>query len=233
MPQRATRDRFFSVHSERRKLASSVQLRNHFAPLPNFAGNATRADLIYGRLSSPNVMKWFERTSTGSAFGGFSEWSSDAGNAGDIFLTGDVNNDGRADLVYGRIEASKQVTWFVRLSDGSNFGGFSTWADDAGDAGDSFRLADVNNDGRADLVYGRPLDSKTVRWFVRKSNGSSFGNFSTWADDAGDIGDLFYVADVDHDKKADLVYSRAISSTQAASSDRSRPGTTTPATRAI
>ena len=215
MSQRATRDRFFSVHSERRILASAMQLRNHFAPLANAnGGDPKRADLLYGRLSSPNVMKWFERNSNGSAFGGFSEWSSDAGNAGDIFLTGDVNNDGRADLVYGRIEAPKQVTWFVRLSNGTGFGGFTEWASDAGDSGDTFRLADVNNDGRADLVYGRALDAKTVRWFVRKSNGSSFGNFSTWIDDAGDVGDLFYTADIDHDGDADLVYARAISNTE-------------------
>jgi hypothetical protein len=215
MEQRATSDRFFSVHSERRLLASALQLRNHFAPLANLnGGSGPFADLTYGRLSSPNVMKWFTRLSSGSAFGGFTEWSGDAGNAGDIFLTGDVNNDGRADLVYGRIESSTQVTWFVRKSNGSGFGDFSTWADDAGNSGDTFRLADVNNDGRADLVYGRALDSTTVRWFVRKSNGSSFGNFTTWADDAGDVGDLFFLADADADGDADLVYSRAISSTQ-------------------
>ncbi|MBV8516194.1 MAG: VCBS repeat-containing protein [Acidobacteria bacterium] len=215
MPQRATRDRFFSVHSERRVLESAVQLRNHFAPLANLDGDAgKKADLTYGRLSSPNVMQWFERNSSGSAFGNFTTWAPDAGNAGDIFLTGDVNNDGRADLVYGRIEATNQVTWFVRLSNGSGFGDFTTWAEDAGDSGDIFRLADVNNDGRADLVYGRPLDENTVRWFVRKSNGSSFGNFTTWAEDAGDVGDLFFVADVDKDKKADLVYARAVSPTE-------------------
>ena len=211
--QRA-RDRFFSAHSERRILASAVQLRNHFAPLANVNGGSARADLTYGRLSSPNTMKWFTRLSGGAAFGGFSEWSGDAGNAGDIFLTGDVNDDGRADLVYGRVESPTQVTWFVRLSNGSGYGGFSEWAADAGDAGDTFRLADVNNDGRADLVYGRALDPTTVRWFVRKSNGSSFGNFTTWADDAGDVGDLFFLADVDHDDDADLVYSRVISATE-------------------
>jgi hypothetical protein len=212
---RATRHRFFSVHSERRLLASQVQLRNHFAPLPNFSGTVTKAaDLVYGRLSSPNTVKWFERGSTGSAFGGFSQWSADAGNAGDIFLTGDVNNDGLADLVYGRIMSPTQVTWFVRLSSGSGFGGFTQWAADAGDAGDVFRLADVDGDGRADLVYGRPLSATTVRWFVRKSNGSKFGDVTTWVGDAGDIGDLFFVADVDHDKKADLVYGRVISPSQ-------------------
>jgi hypothetical protein len=213
--ERATRDRFFSAHSERRVLASAVQLRNHFAPLANLnGGGGPFADLTYGRLSSPNVMKWFTRLSSGSDFFNFTEWAADAGNAGDIFLTGDVNNDGRADLVYGRIESSTQVTWFVRKSNGSGYGSFSEWAADAGDSGDIFRLADVNNDGKADLVYGRPLDATTVRWFVRKSDGSNFGNFTTWADDAGDVGDLFFLADVDKDGDADLVSSRATSATE-------------------
>jgi FG-GAP-like repeat len=213
--QRATRDRFFSVHSERRILASAVQLRNHFAPLANInGGSGPFADLAYGRLSSPTVTKWYARLSSGSAFGGWSEWSADAGDAADIFLTGDVNNDGRADLVYGRIHASTQVTWYVRLSNGSGFGDYSVWSADAGDAGDTFRLADVDDDGRADLVYGRALDSTTVRWYVRKSNGSSFGSYSVWANDAGDVGDLFFLADADDDGDADLVYSRAITSTQ-------------------
>jgi len=213
--QKATLDRFFSVHSERRVLASALQLRNHFAPLANLnGGKGPYADLTYGRLSSPNVMKWYARLSSGSDFFGWSEWSAHAGNAGDIFLTGDVNNDDRADLVYGRIVSSTQVAWYARKSNGSDFGGYNEWSADAGDAGDIFRLADVDSDGRADLVYGRPLDSNTVRWFVRKSNGFGFGNVSIWAEDAGNVGDLFFLADADGDGDADLVYSRATSKTK-------------------
>ena len=211
MEAMATNDRFFSKHSERRKLASTVQLRNHFAPLANVnGGKGPYADLTYGRLSSPDVMKWYVRVSTGSDFAGYYEWSDNAGNAADIFLTGDVHNDGRADLVYGRIQSSTQVSWYVRKSNGNDFSGYNEWASDAGDAGDIFRLADVNKDGQADLVYGRPIDKKTVKWFVRKSNGASFGNVETWADDAGNIGDLFFLADADTDGDADLIYSRAV-----------------------
>jgi hypothetical protein len=214
--QRASRDRFFSPHSERRVLASALQLRNHFVPLANLdeTTDKSKADLTYGRLSSPSTMQWYARTSGGSAFGNFSEWSGDAGDAGDIFLTGDVDGDKRADLIYGRVKSSTQVTWYVRLSNGSGFGNYSVWSADGGDAGDIFRLADVDKDGRADLVYGRAINSGTVRWYVRKSDGASFGSVSTWASDAGDVGDLFFVADVDKDKRADLVYSRAVSETQ-------------------
>jgi FG-GAP-like repeat len=212
--QRATRDRYFSPHAERRLLASAVQPRNHFAPLANLNGGSGRADLTYGRLSSPNTIKWYARMSSGSAFGNYSEWSADAGDAADIFLTGDVDKDGLADLVYGRIQSSKQVTWYVRISDGSGFGNYATWANDAGDAGDIFRLADVDADGRADLVYGRAINQTTMRWYVRKSDGNSFGSYSIFANDAGDVGDLFFVANVDKDPRADLVYARAVAPTQ-------------------
>lgn len=213
--ERASRDRFFSPHSERRVLASALQLRNHFAPLANFDDTEKpRADLTYGRLAAPNTVQWFGRMSSGSAFGNFSEWSGDGGDAGDIFLTGDVDGDKRADLVYGRVKSSMQVTWYVRLSNGSGFGNYSVWSADGGDAGDVFRLGDVDGDGKADLVYGRAINSGTVRWYVRKSDGNKFGSNSIFASDAGDVGDLFFVANVDKDKKADLVYARAVGPTQ-------------------
>ncbi|HVE72721.1 MAG TPA: FG-GAP-like repeat-containing protein [Thermoanaerobaculia bacterium] len=213
--ERASRDRFFSPHSERRVLASALQLRNHFAPLANLdETEKPKADLTYGRLASPNTVQWFGRMSSGDAFGNFSEWSGDAGDAGDIFLTGDVDEDGRADLVYGRVKSPTQVIWYVRLSNGNGFGKYSVWSADAGDAGDIFRLADVDGDGKADLVYGRAINPGTVRWYVRKSDGNSFGSYSIFASDAGDVGDLFFVANVDKDKKADLVYARAIGETQ-------------------
>jgi hypothetical protein len=159
-------------------------------------------------------VKWYTRLSSGSAFGDYSQWSANAAAEAAMVLTGDVNDDGRADLVYGYIESSTQVSWSVRLSNGSGFGNYSEWIADAGDAGDVFRLADVNDDGRADLVVGRALDSTTVLWYVRPSNGSGFGNASTWADDGGNVGDLFFLADVDNDQDADLVYSRAVAATQ-------------------
>jgi hypothetical protein len=213
---KATLDRFFSPHSERRVLAGTLQLRNHFAPLANVdeTSSTSRADLTYNRLSSPSTVQWFARMSSGSAFGSFSEWSADAGDAGDMFFTADVNDDNRADLVYGRILSTTQVAWYVRISNGSGFGPYTVWAGDAGDAGDIFRLADVDADGRADLVYGRAINPTTMRWYVRKSDGNSFGSYSIFSYDAGDVGDLFFVADVDKGKKADLVYARAVTSTQ-------------------
>jgi hypothetical protein len=214
MTERATRDRFFSVHASRRMLGARVQQKNHWDVMGNYNGGAGWTDLAYGRVLSPTVMRWYVRLSTGSTFGSYSTWATDAGDAGDIFLTGDVNGDGRSDLVYGRIVSSSQVVWYVRRSNGTGFGTWEVWSSDAGDAGDIFRLGDVNGDGRDDLVYGRPLSTTVVRWYARMSTGNSFGPWSTWSTDAGDIGDLFFLADVDADGDDDLVYGRAVTASQ-------------------
>ncbi|MBI5503268.1 MAG: VCBS repeat-containing protein [Deltaproteobacteria bacterium] len=212
--QRATVDRFFSIHASRRLLLGNFQVRNHFLPLQTLNGGS-RADLLYGRVSSPATTTWYRRLSDGSAFGNWATASTDAGNAGDIFLAGDVSGDGRADLVYGRAVSATQMRWYVRTSNNAGiFSDATVWRDDAGNVGDIFRLGDVNGDGRDDLAYGRPLTSTTVRWYVRLSTGAGFGDYSTWRSDAGDEGDLFFLGDVDGDGDADLVYGEIVAPTQ-------------------
>jgi hypothetical protein len=205
MPQRATRNRFFSIHSSRRVFFDNFQARNHWDPLGNVNGGVGRSDLSYGRIGSPSIVRWFVRTSTSSSFGSWREWAADRGQRADIFLTGDVTGDGRDDLVIGRVQSRTRVQWFVSTSTGKSFPSAPSWVSDAGDAGDIFRLADVNNDGRDDLVYGRPSSSSTVRWFARLSTGSSFGGFTTWSTDAGRRSSLFLIGDVTGDGRADLV----------------------------
>jgi len=170
--------------------------------------NDGRADLVYGRIQSSTQVSWYVRKSNGSGFGGYNEWAGDAGDAGDIFRLADVNQDGKADLVYGRTIDKNTVRWYVRKSDGNSFGSYSTWVDDAGDMGDLFFLADVDNDKDADLVYSRAISATKVQWWVRRSDGSNFGTRETWHSDAGDEGDLMYVGDADGDGNADLVYGR-------------------------
>jgi len=209
----AGRDRFFSIHSSRRVLYKELQARNHWAPLPNLDGGATGTDLGYGRLRAPTRIKWHGRLSDDTAFGPHSTWSTDAGNRGDIFLTGDVTGDGRSDLVYGRIRASDSVRWYVRASEGNAFGAYATWSLDAGDAGDVFRLADVDGDGRDDLVYGRDSGGQDTTWYVRLSTGTAFGDYTTWAEGlGGDLGRnyLYLVGDVTADGLADLVIVRRL-----------------------
>jgi hypothetical protein len=203
--QRATRDRFFNAHSERRLLYDQLQPRNHWAPLGNVNAGVGRSDLTYGRLQSPTAVQWYARLSSGSGFGDYTTWASDAGQRADLFMTADVTGDGRADLVFGRIVNATTVRWYVKPSSGTSFGTTAAWATDAGDAGDIFRLGDVDADGRADLVYGRPFSASQVTWYVRLSTGTAFGPFTTWRDEAGSNSDLFFLADVTGDGRNDLV----------------------------
>lgn len=214
MNERATRDRFFSVHASRRILYSNLQAKNHGAELGNINGGAGWADLIYGRLQSPTMTTWYGRRSLSNRFGNWTTLRTDAGDAGDLFYTADVTGDNRSDLIYGRILSANQVRWYVRPSTGTGFGNWSVWRNDAGAAGDIFRLADINGDGRHDLVYGRPLSSTTMRWWSRLSTGSSFGSWTLLRSDAGGIGDVFLFGDVDADGDDDLAYGQTVSSTQ-------------------
>ncbi|MEO0423802.1 MAG: FG-GAP-like repeat-containing protein [Pseudomonadota bacterium] len=208
--QRAARDRFFSIHASKREWIADVQPRNHFLSLPNINGGAGWSDIVWGRALSHGTMEWWGRLSSSSDFGSRTQWRTDAGETDSIFLTGDVDGDNRDDLVYGRIKSATQVKWFVRLSTGTEYGPQTTWRDDAGDVGDIFRLADVDNDGRADLVYGRPLSPTVVKWYVRRSTGTSFDSWETWIEDAGANESIFFLTDLGGDGDADLLYGKAL-----------------------
>jgi hypothetical protein len=169
--------------------------------------NDGRADLVYGRGIDPTTVRWYVRKSTGSSFGNYSTWADDAGNVGDLFFLADVDADGDADLVYSRATSETKVKWWVRRSDGSNFGTSEVWHGDAGDKGDLMYVGDANGDGKADLVYGRIKSRLKVTWFFRAGSGNIFGPVETWADDAGDAGDLFRLGDTTGDGgKLDLMY---------------------------
>ncbi|MGE0825680.1 MAG: FG-GAP-like repeat-containing protein [Candidatus Binatia bacterium] len=204
MEQRATRDRFFSVHSSRRVLFKNFQSRNHWTPLEsvNLGG---RADLTYGALRTPDKVRWVNRLSNGETFGTMTTFTNDAGKRADMFFKEDVNGDGRADLVIGEIRNSTTVRWRVRLSTSTAFAAATVFAEDAGDPGDIFRLADLNGDGRKDLLRGTVQSGNGVRWFVHLSTGTTFGNGTVVANSAGFASDLFLVGDVTGDGLDDLV----------------------------
>jgi hypothetical protein len=201
MAERATRDRFFSLHSERRVLYGLFQPRNHWAPLGDVTGGG-RADVTFATLEAPLTVGWTGQFSNGATFGGPVDLTQ-FGRRTDLFLSADVTGDGRHDLVVGRLVDPTTVDWFVAPATGAGFGAAVKWIT-GGDVGDIFRLGDVNGDGRADLVYGRPAGD-TVTWFVRLSTGTAFGAFTTFIADAGDEDDLFLLDDVTGDGRADLV----------------------------
>ena len=165
-----------------------------------------RADLTYGSLRTPDKVRWFNRLSNGETFGSLTTFTNDAGKRADMFLEGDVDGDNRADLVIGEIRNATTVRWRVRLSTGTSFAAATVFIEDAGNPGDIFRLADVNGDGRKDLLRGTPQAvTNAVSWRAHFSTGLTFGNSTTVSNSAGFGSDLFLVGDVTGDGFDDLV----------------------------
>jgi hypothetical protein len=219
----ASRNRYFSIHSSRRVLYNNLQVRNHWAPLGDFDGqvpddykstNPDRrgSDLVFGPVNSmiggPGD-DWIFRLTTGSQFRTKSRVAQDVvfPDGEGIYLTnylfGRIVFDGIPRMVYGRIEGSNTVRWRAHGTLPQSFGGqrsgapvSAEWAADAGDAGDIFRVADLDGDGVEDLVYARVETPATVKWFVRPSDGFSFGSETTWSTDAGDDKDLFLLGNL-------------------------------------
>jgi hypothetical protein len=215
--EKATREMFFDLHSSRWLLGRRLQLRNHWALLPEIDNGTTGgADLLWGYPVNVADLPWYSRLSDEAThtFVSPQTLSSDAGSGGGITMVGDVTGDGKADLLQGFPSDSDTVAWWVWRGTGTSFVESCNmapiycpmpWTGDAGNVGDIFRLADVTGDEKADLIYGRPISDAQVAWYVRPSTGAGFSSYTTWDSDAGNRDDIFLVGDVTGDGKADLV----------------------------
>ncbi|WP_272947472.1 S8 family serine peptidase [Variovorax sp. JS1663] len=164
-----------------------------------------KADLvnIYGESGA---MSADAHISTGSGFQ-IQRWATRQGGYGDAqrWSVADVNGDGKADLVniYGDNGA---MSADAHISTGSGFQ-IQRWATQQGGYWDAQRwsIADVNGDGRADLVniYG---ESGAMSADAHISTGSDF-QIQRWATRQGAYWDAqrWSLADVNGDGKADLV----------------------------
>ena len=121
---------------------------------------------------------------------------------------GDVNGDGKADLV---IYNHNTGTVWVALSDGMRFGPPRVWARDLawGALGMIVELADINGDGRADVitfVHGSGDPPETAYVYVALSTGNSFQDDNrVWHDGFCIAEQICKVADLNGDGKADLI----------------------------
>jgi hypothetical protein len=178
------------------------------------------ADLVYGRASSATTVRWFVRLSTGSGFGGYSAWADDAGDVGDVFRIGDVNGDGRADLLYGRPATGNHnanaipLKWYVRLSTGAAFGGYSEWLASGGYQGHPVFVRDFDGDGRQDLITARIPTGQTGIWELHRSTGRAFSPSSRLYAGTGVDTDRFFLDDVSGDGRPDLIIGRRVSRSQ-------------------
>lgn len=125
--------------------------------------------------------------------------------------SGDVNGDGRADLIWNYRGETDNLT-YVGLSDGT--GGFTYpdstahwavngWAWDNGKC--TFDVADVNGDGRDDIIWSCNFPGGPIRLYtgLAQSDGSFY--LPSFKDAAGRSYSSYDIADVDGDGMADFV----------------------------
>ena len=139
--------------------------------------------------------------SSGSAFGVPVRWHDFFATGGEVPLTGDVNGDGRDDAVTFTRGSSADV--YVALSTGTGLGPSAKWHDFFAIDAELPAVADVNGDGRDDIVTftrGSLADA-----YVALSTGSGFGPGLKWHDHFAPGTEVPAVGDVNGDGLADIV----------------------------
>ncbi len=148
-----------------------------------------KADLVTCKNNEYKVA-----TSNGSSLNAPTTWST--WGCGPLVQTGDFTGDGKTDLI---VPAGGNK-WVVGVSNGSSFNGpgTQTWTESLNSEPTWDGAADVNGDGKADLVT-----CKNNEYKVATSNGSSLNAPTTWS--TWGCGPLTRLADVNGDGKADLL----------------------------
>ncbi|MFB9627594.1 FG-GAP-like repeat-containing protein [Nonomuraea helvata] len=138
--------------------------------------------------------------STGTGFGAAAKWHDDFALSGEIPAVGDVNGDGKDDIVTFTRGSNADV--YVALSTGTSFGAGQKWHDWFALDGEFPALGDVNGDRKDDLIVF--TQGSTADVYVALSTGTGFGAAAKWHDDFAPGAEQPRVGDFNGDGKDDI-----------------------------
>ncbi|MCG5471698.1 N-acetylmuramoyl-L-alanine amidase [Micromonospora sp. LAH09] len=165
----------------------------------DFTGDG-RDDVVSFTQGSLNDV--YVATSTGTAFAGTSvKWNDFFGLNGETLLSGDVNGDGRDDVVAFTHGTLADV--YVALSTGTSFGGGLKWHDWFAPGAEVGAVGDVNGDGRDDIIAFTHDTNADV--YVALSTGTGFGPGLKWHEYFSIPGEFPALGDVNGDGRDDII----------------------------
>ncbi|MEV0459965.1 FG-GAP-like repeat-containing protein [Catellatospora methionotrophica] len=139
--------------------------------------------------------------STGTGFAAGVKWHDAFSPGAQVPALGDVNGDGRDDLVSFTHDVDADV--YVALSTGTGFGPAAKWNEFFAVAGEYPGVADVNGDGRDDIVVFTQGANADV--YVGLSTGTGFAAGALWHGLFAVGAEQPRLGDVNGDGKADIV----------------------------
>jgi hypothetical protein len=167
-----------------------------------FAGDIDgdgRADIIAVQQNPLRVVTWWNN---GSAFDhGCERLTEPWDYSGYVFFAGDLDGDGRIDLIAIRQNPLRVVTW---RNNGNGFdGGRESRTEPYDYTGYELSIGDIDGDGKADIIAVQRNPLRVVTW---RNNGTGFEEGREWHIGPDDYsGYLVSVGDIDGDGKADII----------------------------
>jgi hypothetical protein len=170
--------------------------------LLDFDGDGDK-DVVHIVAGNDIVHTWRSNANGTFQVGTFRPWAGYAMPNG-LWLTADINGDGREDLVHAVQGRDYVHTWRSRGDGTFTVGTFRPWAGYAIPNGE-WRVVDLDGDGRSDLVHVVAGNDIVHTW---RSNGDGtfrVGTFRPWAGYAMPNG-LWLTGDFNGDGRGDLVH---------------------------
>ena len=165
-----------------------------------------RLDMVHAVNNSDYVHTWISNGDGTHAVGTFRPWAGYAIPNG-VWLTADINGDGKTDIVHAVANSDYVHTWISNGNGTFNVGTFRPWAGYAIPNG-VWLTADINGDGKADIVHAVANTDYVHTWMSNGNGTFNVGTFRPWAGYGIPNGN-WMTADLNGDGKADIVHAVA------------------------